>query len=72
MIALECLPVPCIFNSRLPSSLINKVDIFTMELVLHGFVVCLDKEVANGDLCGEDGLSPVHQEERRLSGGLTG
>jgi hypothetical protein len=30
------------FYSRLPSSLIDEVDIFTLELVLCGFIVCLD------------------------------
>jgi hypothetical protein len=34
LIALECLAVPCIFNSKLPSSCANKVDIFVSELVL--------------------------------------
>jgi hypothetical protein len=34
-------PIACIFNSSLPSSLIDQVDILTSELVLHGFVVCL-------------------------------
>jgi hypothetical protein len=38
----ELLPVACIFNSSLPSSLIEQVDILTPELVLRGFVICLD------------------------------
>jgi hypothetical protein len=42
LVAFECLAVPCIFNSRLPSSFIDEVDILTPELVLRGFVVCLD------------------------------
>jgi hypothetical protein len=42
LVAFECLAVPCIFYSRLPSSLIDEVDIFTPELVPHGFVICLD------------------------------
>jgi hypothetical protein len=37
----ECLSVACIFNSSLPSSLVDQVDILTPELILHGFVVCL-------------------------------
>jgi hypothetical protein len=41
MVAPECLPVACIFNSRLPSSLIDQVNILTLELVLHDFIVCL-------------------------------
>jgi hypothetical protein len=48
LIASECLAVPCIFNSRLPSSFIDKIDIFTPELVLCGFVVRLDMEGAHG------------------------
>jgi hypothetical protein len=42
LVAFECLAVPCIFNSRLSSSFINEVDIFASELVMRGFVVCLD------------------------------
>jgi hypothetical protein len=42
LVAFECLAVPCIFNSRLPSLFINEVDILTPELVLCSFVVCLD------------------------------
>jgi hypothetical protein len=34
--------VPCISKSCLPSCFINEVDIITLELVLYGFVVCLD------------------------------
>jgi hypothetical protein len=67
VVAPKRLLIPCIFNSRLPSSLINQVNIFTLELVLHGFIVRLDMERAHGDLRGEDGLSPVHYEERRLT-----
>jgi hypothetical protein len=37
----ERLPVACIFNSSLPSSLIDQVNILTSKLVLRGFVVCL-------------------------------
>jgi hypothetical protein len=42
LVAFECLVVPCIFNSRLSSSFIDEADILTSELVLRGFVVCLD------------------------------
>jgi hypothetical protein len=42
LVAFECLAVPCIFYSRLSSSLIDEVDIFTPELVLCFFVICLD------------------------------
>jgi hypothetical protein len=72
VVASERLPVACIFNSILPSSLIDKVDILTPELVLRGFVVCLDMQRAHGDFGGKDGLGPIHHEERCLSRGLTG
>jgi hypothetical protein len=42
LIVFECLAIPCIFNSRLSSSFIDEVDILAPELVLHGFVVCLN------------------------------
>jgi hypothetical protein len=42
LVAFQRLTVPCIFYSRLSSSLIDEVDIFMSELVLHGFVICLD------------------------------
>jgi hypothetical protein len=42
LVVFECMAVPCIYNSRLPSSFIDEVDILTSELVLRGFVVCLD------------------------------
>jgi hypothetical protein len=48
----ERLPVVCIFNSRLSSSLVDQVDILTPELVLRGFIVCLDMQRAHGDLRG--------------------
>jgi hypothetical protein len=72
MITSESLMVSCIFNSRLLSSFIDEVDVITLELVLGGFVVCLDTEGAHGDLRGEEGLGPVHHKERRLSSSLTG
>jgi hypothetical protein len=43
----------------LPSSFVDKVNIFALELVLHGFVIYLDTEGAHGDFRGEDGLNPV-------------
>jgi hypothetical protein len=49
VIALEQLVVPCILNSRLLFSLVDKVDIFTLELVLRGFFVCLDTQGDHGD-----------------------
>jgi hypothetical protein len=42
VIAPERLSVPCILNNCLPSSLIYEINIITPELVLCGFVVCLD------------------------------
>jgi hypothetical protein len=72
MISPECLAVLYIFNSRLPSSLVDKVNIFTPELVLRGFIVCLDVKGAHSDFRGEHDLSPIHQKERRSSGGPTG
>jgi hypothetical protein len=63
--------VPCIFNSRLSSSFIDKVDIFTLELVLRSFIVCPDMEGDHGDFRWEDDLSPKHQKERCFSGGAT-
>jgi hypothetical protein len=72
MVALKRLPVPCIFNSRLPSSLIDHVDIFTSKLVLRGFIVHLDTERAHGDLQGRVASTPIHHEERHLTHGSTG
>jgi hypothetical protein len=60
------------FNSRLLSSFIDKVNIFVPELVLCGFIICLDTEGAHGNLWGEDDLSPIHQKERHFPGGPTG
>jgi hypothetical protein len=61
-----------LFNSILPSSFIDKVNVFALKLVLPGFIVCLDTEGAHGDFWGEDDLSPVHHKERRFSGGSAG
>jgi hypothetical protein len=49
-IAPECLTVLCILDSCLPSSFVDKVDVITSELVLRGFIMCLDVEGAHGDL----------------------
>jgi hypothetical protein len=72
VVALERLPVACIFNNSLPSSLVNQVDILTPELVLRGFVVYLYTQRAHGEFRGKDDLDPIHHEERRLSRGSTG
>jgi hypothetical protein len=72
VIALEHLTVPCISDSCLPSSLVDEINIITPELVLRGFIICLDTGGAHGDFWGEDDLSPVHQEESSLPYGPTG
>jgi hypothetical protein len=66
VIAPERLTVPCILESCLPSLLVDEVDIITPELVLRGFVVCLNTGGDHGDLWRDNDLSPVHQEERHL------
>jgi hypothetical protein len=43
VVAPEHLPVACIFNSRLPSSLVDQVNILTSELVLRDFIICLTR-----------------------------
>jgi hypothetical protein len=70
-IVLEYLAVPCILNSILTSSLIDQVNILALELVLRSFVVYLDTERAHANLWWEDGLRPVHHEERCLACGST-
>jgi hypothetical protein len=50
VVAPEHLAVPCILESCLLSSFINKVNIITLELVLHDFVVCLNTGGDHGDL----------------------
>jgi hypothetical protein len=50
MVAPEHLSIACIFNSRLSPLLIDQVDIITSELVLRGFIVCLDTQRAHDDL----------------------
>jgi hypothetical protein len=66
LIAPECLAVPCIFNSRFPSSFIDKVDFFKLELVLRGFVVCLDMEGTNGDIWGRT-TSALYTKKKGVS-----
>jgi hypothetical protein len=72
MVTPERLPVACIFNSRLSSSLVDHVNILTPKLVLRGFVVCLDMQRAHGDFRGKDSLGPIYHEEKCLSRGSTG
>jgi hypothetical protein len=72
VVAPERLSVACIFNHRLPSLHVNQVDILTPELVMRGFVVCLDTQRVHGDFRGKNNLGPKHHEKRHLSRGLTG
>jgi hypothetical protein len=69
MIVPERLAVPCISESCLPSCFIDQVDIIVSELVLHGFIVCLNTVGYHGDFWGDNSFSTIHQEERRLSRG---
>jgi hypothetical protein len=55
VIMLECLVVPCILKSYLPSLFVNKVNIIMPELVLHGFVVWLNTGGDHGDFWGGGG-----------------
>jgi hypothetical protein len=71
VIASERLMVLCILESLLPSLLIDEVDIIMSELVLCDFIVCLDTGGDHGDLWGDNGLSPIHQEERSFPCGPT-
>jgi hypothetical protein len=67
----ERLTVPRILESCLSSSLVNKVNMITSELVLRGFVVCLDTGGDHGDFRRHNDLCPVHQEDRCLPRGPT-
>jgi hypothetical protein len=57
VVAPERLPAACIFNSSLPSSLIDQVDILTSELVLRGFVTCLYTQRVHGHFWGKAGVT---------------
>jgi hypothetical protein len=72
VIVLERLVVPCISESCLLSSRIDEVDIVTPELILRGFVVCLDTGetmVISGGITAstldtkKKGISPVARLE---------
>jgi hypothetical protein len=52
MIAPESVALQCILDSCLRSLLVNEVDVITPELVLRGFVVCLDTKGTHGDIRG--------------------
>jgi hypothetical protein len=49
VVAPEHLAVSCISESCLPSSFVDEVDIITLDLVLHGFVICLNTGGDHGD-----------------------
>jgi hypothetical protein len=63
MVAPERLAVLCIFNSRLPSFFIDEVNIFTLELVLRGFDICLYMEGAHVNLGGRTALAPYTKKK---------
>jgi hypothetical protein len=72
VIVLERLMVPCILESCLPSSFIDKVNIITPELVLRSFIVCLNTRGGYSDFWGggDNSFIPIHQKERCISRGL--
>jgi hypothetical protein len=49
VIAPERLMVPCVSESYLASLLVDEVNIIMSELVLCGFVICLDTGGDHGD-----------------------
>jgi hypothetical protein len=63
VVAPECLAVPCISESCLPSSFVDKVDIITPELVLRGFIVCLNMGGDHGDLWGDNIFGPYTKKK---------
>jgi hypothetical protein len=67
----EHLAVPCISESCLPSLFIDKIDITTLELVLHGFVICLNTGGDHSEFWGNNSFSPIHQEEMCFPCGLS-
>jgi hypothetical protein len=65
VVAPECLAVPCISESCLPSLFVNEVDIITPELVQRGFVVSLNTRGDHGDFWGITALAPY---TKKMSG----
>jgi hypothetical protein len=63
MIALERLMVPCISDRCLPSSLVDEVDVIILELVLCGFIVCLDMVGAYSDFQGMTTSAPYTKKK---------
>jgi hypothetical protein len=66
LIAPKRLVVPCILESCLLSCFVDQVNINALELVLCGFIVCLNMGGDHGDFLEDNSFSPIHQEERRL------
>jgi hypothetical protein len=67
VIALERLMVPCISDRCLPSSLVDEVDVTTPELILRGFIVCLDTGGAHGDFWGGMTASTPYTKKKGVS-----
>jgi hypothetical protein len=77
VVALERLTVTCISESCLPSSFIDLVDIITPDLVLRGFVLCLNTGeatvisrgiIALAPYTKKNGISPMARlEDVRLA-----
>jgi hypothetical protein len=65
----EHLMVPCISESCLTSSFVDKVDIITLELLLCGFVICLNTRGDHSDFWWDNSFGPIHQKESRLPRG---
>jgi hypothetical protein len=63
VIASEHLTVPCILEICLPSSLVDEVNIIMLELVLCGFIVCLDTGADHGDFWGITALAPYTKKK---------
>jgi hypothetical protein len=72
VVAHERLVVPCISDGRLPSTLVDKVHVFTPQLFLHRLLESLDPRGAHDDFWGKKGFGPVDQEEWGLPGGSAG
>jgi hypothetical protein len=68
----ERLAVSCISDGYLPSTLVDEVHVFTLQLSLHRFLESLDPRGAHDDFRGKVGFGPVDQEERGLPGGSAG
>jgi hypothetical protein len=63
VVALERLVVPCISENCLPSSFVNKVNIITPDLVLCGFIVCLNMGGDHGNFWGITASAPYTKKK---------